>query len=256
MPSLQEHVDANVLPTPSQLSEASALVVYDERGEKISFGNLVQLPSSESLTTPGDNKRVPDVPAANPTENGARNGNGKVAVVFIRHFMCGVCQAYVQNLTRVPPEALQKAGAALVIVGCGEWEALKTYRGTFSASQITGFKGPIYADPSRALYHTLGMTYVNLETTPAGEAKPSYLDGSSRLGNLFQSVWRAVSHPKLIGNSGNMSQNGGEFVFEDGNCVYASRMRHTEDHIPAVKLMQLLGVEYSEGGGEEQKPIP
>ncbi|KAH6910930.1 AhpC/TSA antioxidant enzyme-domain-containing protein [Coprinopsis sp. MPI-PUGE-AT-0042] len=240
----QENVDCNALPTPSQLSEAAAIAVYDEHGQKFHFGHLVHLASSESLSTLGDDKRLPVVPTAAATGN----GNGKIAVVFIRHFFCGACQAYVRNLARVPLEALQRAGATVVVVGCGEWEVLSAYR------ENTGFTGPMYADPSRALYQALGMTHENLKTTPSDEPKPSYLAGSSRVGSLVQSVWKALAHPKLIGKQGNHSQNGGEYVFDEGDCVYASRMRHTEDHIPVVKLMELLGVDYTENEGEEQKP--
>jgi hypothetical protein len=126
----QESVDSTALPTLSQLSEAAALALFDEHGQKFHFGHLIHLPTSESLSTLGDDSRVPDVPTNVPGENKTSEvGRGKVAVVFVRHFICGVCQAYVHNLSMVPPEALQKAGASVVIVGCGEWEVLQTYRG-------------------------------------------------------------------------------------------------------------------------------
>jgi hypothetical protein len=128
----QENVDSTALPTPSQLSEAAALAICDEQGQNVYFGHLIHLPTSESLSTLGDDSRVPDVPTNVPGENKTSEvGRGKVAVVFIRHFMCGLCQAYVHNLSLVPPEALQKAGASVVVVGCGEWEVLQTYRGAY-----------------------------------------------------------------------------------------------------------------------------
>lgn len=40
---------------------------------------------------------------------------------------------------------------------------------------VTNFKGEMYADPDRALYHALGMTIENLKQTPSGEKKRSYL---------------------------------------------------------------------------------
>lgn len=248
----QDQVNLNALPTPSQISEAAALEIFDERGNKIRLGHLVHISSSESLSTLGDDKRIPDIVTTGNGTAGIYNANGKIALVFIRHFFCGACQAYVRNLARVPAGALQKAGASVVVVGCGEWQVIEGYR------ENTGFQGPIYADPSRGVYHALGMTRENLKTTPSGEPKPSYLAGHSRIGSVVHSVWEALSHPKLIGKQGNHSQLGGEFVFENGSCVHASRMKHTEDHIPVVKLMQALGVEYSEdqdvAGEEEQKP--
>ena len=45
----------------------------------------------------------------------------------------------------------------------------------------------MYADPSRRLYSTFGLTQ-NLETTPAGQEKRSYL-GKSFIGNVMSSIW-------------------------------------------------------------------
>lgn len=53
----------------------------------------------------------------------------------------------------------------------------------------------MYADPSRALYHALGMNIENLKMAPAGEQKRSYLQQSvlvnavgSALVSLLQSI--------------------------------------------------------------------
>ena len=51
--------EPKALPTESQLAEALKLEVIDEDGAKVSFGSLIV-------------------------------GPGKVVVVFIRHFFCGV----------------------------------------------------------------------------------------------------------------------------------------------------------------------
>ena len=48
----------------------------------------------------------------------------------------------------------------------------------------------MYADPSRQLYHTLGLIE-NLDRTPAGEEKRSYL-GKGFLGNMLSSIWVGV----------------------------------------------------------------
>ena len=48
----------------------------------------------------------------------------------------------------------------------------------------------MYADPSRQLYHTLGLIE-NLDRTPAGQEKRSYL-GKGFLGNMLSSIWVGV----------------------------------------------------------------
>lgn len=243
----QDSVDFNALPTTAQISEAAALEIYDERGDKIRFGHLLHISSSESLSTLGDDKRIPDVVTNGNGVAGMYRANGKIALVFIRHFFCGACQAYVRNLARVPAAALQAAGASIIVIGCGEWQVIEGYR------ENTGFLGPIYADPSRGVYHALGMTHESLKTTPSGESKPSYLAGHSRIGSVAHSVWEAISHPKLIGKQGSHSQLGGEFVFEKGSCLHASRMKHTENHIPVAKVMQILGVPYTEDKHDKEE---
>ena len=57
-------------------------------------------------------------------------------------------------------------------------------------TDTTDFKGPMYADPSRQLYHTLGLIE-NLDRTPAGQEKRSYL-GKGFLGNMLSSIWVGV----------------------------------------------------------------
>jgi hypothetical protein len=52
--------------------------------------------------------------------------------------------------------------------------------------ESTEFKGAIYADPTRKLYHALGMDIENTATAPAGQ-KPSYVK-LSYTANLFKSI--------------------------------------------------------------------
>jgi hypothetical protein len=51
----------------------------------------------------------------------------------------------------------------------------------------TEFKGEIYANPDRKLYDSLGMIS-NLQTTPNGEEKRSYLKRGF-LNNTLWSIW-------------------------------------------------------------------
>ncbi|EKM61529.1 uncharacterized protein PHACADRAFT_190701 [Phanerochaete carnosa HHB-10118-sp] len=195
------------IPDESAISKAAELTVLDLTGQNVKFGDLFE--------------------------------DKKIVVIFIRHFFCGNCQAYVSQLAAVEQEAFDKAGVSLLIIGCGDYQPIKNY------ADNTGFRGPIYADPTRALYHHFGLIE-NLNTTPADEEKKSYLAGQSRIGNALGSIWRGpLKNPHHMGKQGNISQLGGEFIFGPGNrCSYASRMKHTEDHVEVAELMKEAGVEY------------
>ncbi|KAH6910934.1 AhpC/TSA antioxidant enzyme-domain-containing protein [Coprinopsis sp. MPI-PUGE-AT-0042] len=215
--------DPKALPTETQLADALKLEILDEAGAKVSFGSLIV-------------------------------GPGKVVVVFIRHFFCGLCQAYVENLAQVPQESLEAAGTKIIVVGCGDYQPIKAYHTT------TGFKGPVYADPTRKLYQALGMTLENLKGRPANEARPSYL---ARLGGgawglisrIAKGIWQGpLQNPGLIGKQGNLSQLGGEFVFENGACTFVNRMKNTEDHAPVEELMKLTGVQHTEPAASPAAP--
>ncbi|KAI0748487.1 AhpC/TSA antioxidant enzyme-domain-containing protein [Daedaleopsis nitida] len=193
------------LPTPDVVANAAALNVFDASGKEVSFGSLIR--------------------------------DQKTIVVFIRHFFCGTCQQYAMQLASVRKDALEQAGAHLVLIGCGDWKMITNY------CETTGFKGPLYADPSRALYTTFGLVE-NLDRTPADQEKRSYL-GRSLFGNVTRSIWGGLKNPQFIGKQGNISQLGGDFVFGPGEtCTYASRMKHTEDHVEVDDLMKEAGVAY------------
>ena len=79
----------------------------------------------------------------------------------------------------------------ITVVGCG-------FYSNFLATEMTGFKGDIFADPSRELYHKLGMTTENLKFTPAGQEKKSYVPSSFWL-NVVKSNWvNRSSFPHLF----------------------------------------------------------
>ncbi|KAF8954544.1 AhpC/TSA antioxidant enzyme-domain-containing protein [Flammula alnicola] len=198
------------VPYEKTIAEAAELEVFDIKGEKVKFGSLFK--------------------------------DEKTVIVFIRHFFCGVrsCQAFVEQLATVPKEALEQAGTRIVLIGCGEYNVIESY------TETTKFTGTIYADPTRKLYHALGMDIETLDRTPAGEQKRSYLT-LSFFSNVVQSIWRGpLKNPSLIGKQGKISQLGGDFIFGPGNtCSFASRMRHTEDHVEVADLMKEAGVAYT-----------
>jgi len=199
--------DSNYIPTPQVLSEVSALEIFDVNGGKLRFGTLFE--------------------------------SEKAIIVFIRHFFCGVCQEYVVQLASISQEALAQAQTKIVVIGCGDWQPIRNYL------EITDFQGQIFTDPTRKLYHALGMTMESLELTPAGEEKKSYVR-TGFLSNVMQSIWTGpIKNPSLIGKQGKLSQLGGDFIFGPGNqCSFASRMQHTQDHVEVADLMQAAGVTY------------
>jgi hypothetical protein len=89
----------------------------------------------------------------------------------------------------------------------------------------------MYTDPTRVTYDTLGMT-CNL----ALGKKPDYIENSF-MGTL---IGTANTLATLFTDSGKKSQNGGEFIFVDGNIQWARRMQSTRDHIEVDELIQVL----------------
>ncbi|KAF4598577.1 hypothetical protein EYR38_006981 [Pleurotus pulmonarius] len=198
------------IPEASVLQEASLLEIFNLNGEKVKFGSIFEKES--------------------------------VIAVFIRHFFCGVSfvplRMYVEQLATVKKENLASASTKIIVIGCGKWGAIKAY------AETTGFGGEIYTDPTRELYHKLGMTIGSVKTTPAGEEKRSYLRGGFWAGIVQSLLKGPLSHPSLIGKQGNFTQLGGDFIFGPGiKCSYASRMQNTEDHAEVAELMKLAGVE-------------
>ena len=88
-------------------------------------------------------------------------------------------------------------------------------------TELTKFSGEIYADPSRKLYHILGMTTESLETTPKRQQRKSYLPNYAV--NVAQIIsvsdtsalslcgshllQRALNRPISIGKRSNWEEN-------------------------------------------------
>ncbi|KAF7295215.1 hypothetical protein MIND_01060300 [Mycena indigotica] len=185
------------------LEAAAKFEVFDGGGNKVTFGSLF--------------------------------AEQKTVVVFIRHFFCGSCKMYVEDLAQVPAAALAAAGTRIVLIGCGDWAAIQAYH------EMTGWAGAIYADPTRALYTHLGLVD-NLKVTPKDKARPGYLK-LSRLHNTLNSIKTGyLAYPALAFKAGKVSQNGGDFVLGPGvSCAFVHRMQNTEDHVEVVDLMKAAG---------------
>ncbi|KAJ7591520.1 hypothetical protein C8J56DRAFT_565890 [Mycena floridula] len=190
-------------PAAEALKNASDIDVLDANGSKVKFGSLF--------------------------------ADQKTVVVFIRHFFCGSCQMYVEDLAEAQNSTPENLAIPIVVIGCGEPDLINFY------AEKTGFKGPIYAEPTTKLLKSLGMEVSTVKGTPAGEKRSSYLK-KGPLANALSSTWTIFMNIRLLGKQGSFSQLGGEFVLGPGaQCTMAHRMQHTEDHIDVADLMKAAG---------------
>ena len=90
--------DTHSLPTPAQLQHASSLFVIAENGIRVPFGALWN--------------------------------NRKTIVIFLRHFMCPLCQDYMASISRsLAPSVLYDNNVQMVFIGNGAHELIPYYRG-------------------------------------------------------------------------------------------------------------------------------
>jgi hypothetical protein len=132
-PEEDETFSVDRLPSKRRLWEAGTLFLRDEDGELVCFGDM--FPKVPDAAQPGE--PAPPVP--------------RTVVFFIRSFWCGQCQDYMfASLSQLDPEAVEKAGIRVIVVGTGSWKIIKSYRKLFKCPF------PIYVDGPRKLYSLLG----------------------------------------------------------------------------------------------------
>lgn len=105
----------------------------------------------------------------------------------------------------------------------------------------TGCTFPIYCDPSQRVYEELGL----VRTLELGN-RPEYLAEKGKFGvvvGAMQGVVQGLKTGREVVNGGDVKQNGGEFLFEAGRCVWAHRMRNTRDHAEVGELRRVLGLD-------------
>ncbi|TKA83387.1 hypothetical protein B0A55_01004 [Friedmanniomyces simplex] len=198
-------------PSAGILQQAGELQVLDEHGEKIAF---------KSLYTPTDTVK-------------------RYLIIFIRHFSCGSCESYVRTLS-AHPHLTSTPDLQPLLIGCGQPTIIPSYR----ARTQTPF--PIYCDPSRALYAQLNMT----STLDAGAHKPKYITDSTLATTLtsLPNVLKSGFNFSTKGfNGGNFSQNGGEWLFVEGQLQWCHLMKHTRDHAEVDELETILGLPHESG---------
>jgi len=171
-------------------------------------------------------------------------------VIFIRHFWCPMCQDYLASVMRdVDHAALARSGVRLVVIGCGSYGLIRSYR------QIFRFPYEIFIDasPGQMLYRALGMghvpTGIQKARSPTDPAAGTYVRHGA-VGGLAM----VVAHALRVGmpvweRGGDASQLGGEFVLGPGlSCTYVHRMQSTGGHAPIVDVLATAGVRSARKG--------
>ncbi|KAK0271851.1 hypothetical protein LTR54_017095 [Friedmanniomyces endolithicus] len=165
-------------------------------------------------------------------------------VLFVRHFYCGACQAYLTALA----QGISKEDyfgiptpTSIIVIGCGQPDLIKHYK------RFTSCPFPIFADPSRSLFKKLGMSL----SANIGRVRPEYMKDISApawLAGQVSTVKKSLKDPEGIRKrdvlrGGNPMQIGGKFLFEDGEVVWCHRMRDYRGHAEVGVLREVLGLE-------------
>ncbi|KAH9970550.1 AhpC/TSA antioxidant enzyme-domain-containing protein [Lactifluus volemus] len=184
-------------------------------------------------------------------ENGVRVQFGELwraqrtVVIFIRHFWCPMCQDYLASLMRdVDHSALAQSGLRLVVIGCGSYGLIRSYR------QIFRLPYELFVDgsPGQALYRALGMGPISSGAQKARDASENNVGSYVRHG-VVRGLAMVVARALRVGmpvweRGGDPSQLGGEFVLGPGtSCTYAHRMQNATGHAPIVDVIAAAGVQ-------------
>lgn len=194
-------VETDECPDGAVLAAVQNIPIYDEAGEARLFGSLYD---PETTT------------------------NERQLIIFIRHTFCGACHAFVRALTdgiSASECESMPSPTSIVLIGCGKPDLIQHYR-DFQGCD-THF--PIYAEPTRKLFKTLGMKW----SAKFGD-RPEYMRDIS-LYNMVKGSAKGISadfkedgglRKRDIVRGGNWLQVGGEFLFENGSVVWCHRMRN------------------------------
>ncbi|KAH9845006.1 Thioredoxin-like protein AAED1, partial [Teratosphaeria destructans] len=165
-------------------------------------------------------------------------------VLFVRHFYCGACQAYLQALSQSITKEDYFAiptPTSIIVIGCGQPDLIPQYK------KFTGCPFPIYADPTRQLFKKLGM----IVTLNIGGERPDYMKDigvSNWAAGQFKTIKKSLKdedgiRKRDILRGGHPLQIGGEFLFDEGEVVWCHRMGNMRNHTEVRQLRKLLELE-------------
>ncbi|KAL5115149.1 hypothetical protein ACEQ8H_006985 [Pleosporales sp. CAS-2024a] len=212
MAAVSDPSDARRPPTAEELSQAFKVDVYDKDGKMSALGDLVQ--------------------------------GKRTALVFIRHYWCKNCQAYVRRLSEAAPPASLPENTqgfvgltciAVLVIGCGGYQPIDIWISAASS------KFAVYADPSNRL-HAL-FKFKSTLSEGSGQDQRDYMQGEGgAVARWLGGIKAALPNVHHLPHVGPKAQNGGEVILSaDGKCEFISRMQHTADHINVSELAELLG---------------
>lgn len=150
-----------------------------------------------------------------------------------------MCEQYIEHLSKnLPPSTLSTTAppTTLTIIGCGPPAPIPDYRTRTMSALPSDQKYKIYCDPTRKLYAKLGML-INLGQS---EKQPGYQTKGTVSTTLESMKNMILAGPK--GFKGPFAQNGGEWLFEDGELKWCRRMQNTQDHAEVEELRDVLGM--------------
>lgn len=119
----------------------------------------------------------------------------------------------------------------LAVIGCGSSDLIDFYR------QETNCTFPIYTDPDRKIFQALGMT----RTKQLG-SRPKYQQRSI-LSISIESILQGLGRGRKALRGGDFWQVGGEFLIEDGECLWVHRMATTRDHSEIPEIRRITGLD-------------
>lgn len=256
----------------AKLQQASTHQIYDSEGRKVSFrkifdrqyGNVSQhddvitrpssrtRPSQSSDATASISRTQTATTEEHQHPKSTSKPRRRVLVIFIRHFLCGLCQEYLVRLSTHPSLTLSnlaKHNITVAIIGCGSPSYISSYRALTNIPDSWG----LYTDPSTELYDTLGMH----RSMSMGDRRPVYIQ-RTMTGTMLRSIVQGVRRvPKGdIGKAGGWETQGGEFLFEEAKDTEAvgsdewplkwcHRMENSRDHTEVEDLVAVMGVNTS-----------
>ncbi|XP_041855403.1 peroxiredoxin-like 2C [Melanotaenia boesemani] len=198
----KESSETGALSVINDLKEAEDCLIYDRHGVSIPFKSLYQ-----------DKKSV---------------------IIFVRNFLCYSCKEYVDDLSKVPREALEDAGIRLIVIGQSAHHHIEPF------CLLTGYPYEMYVDPKRRIYQKLGM---KREERFTDNAHPSPHVKSGLFMGQIKSIWRAMTSP-VFDFQGDLHQQGGAIIAGPGSQVYFWHFDMNRlDHMPINWLLQLAGVQ-------------
>jgi peroxiredoxin len=131
-------------------------------------------------------------------------------LAFVRHLGCIFCRQQVAGLSKRAPE-IERRGGVLVVVAPSRAEHIAGFR------ESTGYKGPLFVDPTLRAFKTAGLVRGRASTYHP----LAVLRGIRAMAQGFRQV----------GRQGDIVQQGGTFVLGPGDRVrYEWRDRYAGDH--------------------------